>query len=171
MIIGAPAQAAPAGSAQRVAFVRAGSVHVRSGATESRLTRDADDTRPRWSPDGTRIAYGHAGRLWVMNADGTGSHALTGGPAGGADWSPDGRWLAFAAPGCTGIDGVFKVAAAGGTPEALFPASRRRGRPGGPRRPVIFRPGSGRTARWPGRRTVPGSRSGAASAWRWSTTA
>jgi Tol biopolymer transport system component len=120
--MGAPAQAAPG---HRVAYVRAGSIYVLSGTTESRLTRDADDTRPRWSPDGTRIAFGHAGRLWVMNADGTGRRAVATGATGGAGWSPDGRWLAFAAPGCTGVDGVFKVAATGGAPGALFPATCR----------------------------------------------
>src|SRR2546430_12368545 len=124
VIIGAPAQA-QAGTGQRVAFVRAGSVYLRAGATEVRLTRDADDTRPRWSPDGTRLAFGHAGRLWVMNADGTGRRAVATGATGGAGWSPDGRWLAFAAPGCTGLDGVFKVAATGGTPVALFPRECR----------------------------------------------
>jgi TolB protein len=122
LIMGTPAQAAPG---QRVAFVRGGSVYVHSGTTETRLTRDTDDTRPRWSPDGTRIAFGHAGRLWVMNADGTGRQAVASGATGGASWSPDGRWLAYAAPGCTGLEGVFKVPATGGTPAALFPASCR----------------------------------------------
>jgi dipeptidyl aminopeptidase/acylaminoacyl peptidase len=122
LIMGAPAQAAPG---HRVAYVRAGSIYVLSGTTEARLTRDADDTRPRWSPDGTRIAFGHAGRLWVMNADGTGRQAVATGATGGADWSPDGRWLAFAAPGCTGVEGVFKVSATGGAPAALFPATCR----------------------------------------------
>src|SRR2546423_845041 len=122
LIMGTPARAAPG---QRVAFVRGGSVYVHSGTTETRLTRDTDDTRPRWSPDGTRIAFGHAGRLWVMNADGTGRQAVASGATGGASWSPDGRWLAYAAPGCTGLEGVFKVPATGVPPAALFPASCR----------------------------------------------
>jgi TolB protein len=122
LIMGVPAQAAPG---QRVAFVRGGSVYVLSGTTQTRLTQDTDDTRPRWSPDGTRLAFGHAGRLWVMNADGTGRQAVASGATGGASWSPDGRWLAYAAPGCTGLEGVFKVPATGGTPAALFPASCR----------------------------------------------
>ena len=123
VLIAAPAQAAaPAAPAtHRVAFVRAGSIYVLSGTATLRLTRDTDDSRPRWSPDAARIAFGHAGRLWVMNSDGTGRHAVASGPAGGAAWSPDGSRLAFAAPGCTGIEGVFAVAAAGGTPQALFP--------------------------------------------------
>src|SRR2546423_12912911 len=89
VIIGAPAPA-QAGTGQRVAFVRAGSVYLRAGATEVRLTRDADDTRPRWSPDGTRLAFGHAGRLWVMNADGTGRRAVATGALGGGGGGPPG---------------------------------------------------------------------------------
>jgi Tol biopolymer transport system component len=122
VVMGAPAHAATAHS---VAFVRAGSIYLLSGTTSSRLTQDADDTRPRWSPDRRRIAYGHAGRLWAINADGTGRQALTSFATSGADWSPDGRWLAFAAPGCTGIDGVFRVAATGGPAQPLFPAACR----------------------------------------------
>ncbi len=122
MLVGTPA---PAAQPHRIAYVRAGSIYVLSGATATRLTRDADDTRPRWSPDGRRIAYGHAGRLWVINADGTGAVPVATGQVGGADWSSDGRWLAFTAPGCTGTPGVFRVSATGGIPQALFPASCR----------------------------------------------
>jgi TolB protein len=125
LTVSAPAYASDPLGGHRIAYVRAGSVYALSGATETRLTHDSDDSRPRWSPDGKRIAYGHAGRLWVMNADGTGRTALTTAGASGAAWSPDGTKLAYAARGCTGIDGIFTVPAGGGTPQALFPAGCR----------------------------------------------
>jgi TolB protein len=64
---------------------------------------------PAWSPDGKQIAFvdrngGHAGDLFVMDADGTNVRQRTHGSrdwaqdqysAGGPDWSPDGRSIAF----------------------------------------------------------------------------
>ena len=65
-------------------------------------TVDTDGTRqrlillsgsPRWSPDGTRIAYGADG-IWVMNADGTNQQQLT--ESGSYPvWSPDGTRIAY----------------------------------------------------------------------------
>jgi hypothetical protein len=56
---------------------------------------------PRWSPDGTRIAFLAAthvndagGTPTVMNADGTGAHVLTNTRIdGNIDWSPDGKYI------------------------------------------------------------------------------
>ncbi|MDX6546872.1 MAG: hypothetical protein QOG33_422 [Gaiellales bacterium] len=65
-----------------------------------------DDIPIDYSPDGTKILYGHTGpfhkcdshsALYVVNTDGTHNHQVT--PAGFCDddgsWSPNGRWIAF----------------------------------------------------------------------------
>ena len=66
------------------------------GSNETSLLQGgAYDEAPSWSPDGRRIAYGSNGSIWIMNADGTDSRAVT--PADtsrGASWSPDGNRIA-----------------------------------------------------------------------------
>jgi dipeptidyl aminopeptidase/acylaminoacyl peptidase len=62
------------------------------------LTNDAaTNTDPSWSPDRSRIAYSADGKIWVMNADGSGKTQITTGT--GTDfepaWSPDGSRIAF----------------------------------------------------------------------------
>jgi Tol biopolymer transport system component len=65
------------------------------------------DTRPRYSPDGTRVTFtrlkrflpdgGALSAVLVMNADGSGLRRLTGygENAAESDWSPDGRSIVF----------------------------------------------------------------------------
>jgi Tol biopolymer transport system component len=58
---------------------------------------------PNWSPDGRKIAYVGDGKIYVMNADGSGKRRLTptrnAAPGFRPDsrpaWSPDGRKIAF----------------------------------------------------------------------------
>jgi len=79
------------------------------GTGQHQLTFDAQtkDQVPDWSPDGSKIAYladthGIAdiqkpswGDIWVMNADGSGQHAITTGATYyGTAWSPDGTRIA-----------------------------------------------------------------------------
>jgi dipeptidyl aminopeptidase/acylaminoacyl peptidase len=129
---GALFQAAPAAAAtpslpSLVAYVRGGNVYVSKGATEQKLTADGGYSRPRWSPDGTKLAYLKAGQLWTMRSDGTAKRRLTTRAADGASWSPDGRWLAFASLGCTGGPVVYRISATtvGAAPQVLFPAECR----------------------------------------------
>ncbi|MDJ0952276.1 MAG: S-layer homology domain-containing protein [Acidimicrobiia bacterium] len=60
----------------------------------------ADGEWPKWSPDGSEIAFGADGDIWVMNADGSNKRNLTGG-VGWTNhhptWSPDGSMIAFGA--------------------------------------------------------------------------
>lgn len=64
--------------------------------------RDHRDESPRWSPDGTRIAFksnrgGNQYDLYVMNADGSSPVRITDHPANDNDpaWMPDGQSLIF----------------------------------------------------------------------------
>ncbi len=60
------------------------------------------DATPAFSPDGSRIAFtgyrSGGAAIWIMNADGSGSHQVTAiGQYGDyfPTWSSDGRWIAF----------------------------------------------------------------------------
>ena len=70
------------------------------GSGQTRLTNDsAWHSLPRWSPDGTRIAFqsrrDENWEIYVMNADGSGRMRLTDTSNAEPSWSPDGRYIAF----------------------------------------------------------------------------
>jgi TolB protein len=76
------------------------------GTNAHRLTHnDVYDMGPDWSPDGKTIAF-YSGRdtvggghyVYVMRRDGSGVRRLTRGPGELPSWSPDGRYLVYAAP-------------------------------------------------------------------------
>jgi tricorn protease len=95
--------------------------------SETQLTHDAlPDNSPRFSPDGKLIAFIRERReLRVVDPDKkeektlvTGS--IAGGFGGGAfAWSPDSKWIAYAAAGGGGLRNVFVVEAAGGAPHQI----------------------------------------------------
>jgi TolB protein len=125
----AAASAATPALPSLVAYVRSGDVYVSKGATETRLTTDGGYSRPRWSPNGTQLAFVKAGQLWTMKADGSAKRRLTARHAAGASWSPDSRSIAFASLSCTGGPGVFQISttttAVGAQPRVLFPSECR----------------------------------------------
>lgn len=98
---------------------RAGSFDVYvmnvDGTRVRRLTSTrADDRRPSFSPDGTRIVFtrGEQGDLYLMSADGSGVRQLTRDPAEEIEpaWSPRGDLIAFSrrTPG-TGVYEIWVI--------------------------------------------------------------
>ena len=80
-----------------------------------RLTDHArDHESPRWSPDGTKIAFVRRG-IHVVNADGTGEKRLTSDSIEGETprWSPDGTRIAFTGIRNGHLDGVHVMNADG----------------------------------------------------------
>ena len=66
------------------------------GSGRTRLTQGLGAGSPKWSPDGSKIAYANEAGIGVMNADGGGHVQLTNSEEDGAvAWSPDGTKLVF----------------------------------------------------------------------------
>ena len=93
------------------------------GASAERLTTDPHaDTTPSVSPDGRSVAFispreGGIPHVWLMDIDGgnqrrLSSHGMTGTPS----FTPDGRWVVYAAAG----SGIWKVPVEGGAPLPIY---------------------------------------------------
>lgn len=68
------------------------------GGEPRQLTNDHQATTPRWSPDGSWLAFLRDDQIWVMDASGGSLRKVTSISTGAGEpvWSPDGKWLAFA---------------------------------------------------------------------------
>ena len=81
-------------------------------------------TRPRYAPDGRRIAFLRSFRLWVARGDGSRAHPVT--PTGWSivsyDWSPRGTRLAFVRNFVKGGSALYSVGTDGSEPRRLVKA-------------------------------------------------
>ena len=69
-----------------------------SGGEVRQLTKEAQSSAsPRWSPDGTRLAFTRGGQIMVMDVAAGAVRQVTNisTEADGPVWSPDGKWIAF----------------------------------------------------------------------------
>ena len=118
-------------SATQIAFVYAGDIWVapKAGGTAQRLTTPpGEESFPRFSPDGTKIAYSanYDGNtdLYVIPVGGGTPTRVTHHPMGDrlVDWYPDGRSLLVATSMASGrqrYSQFYRVPATGGLPEPL----------------------------------------------------
>lgn len=89
---------------QTIAFTLLGDIYTLpvTGGTPKRISEGMSwDVQPRYSPDGTRIAFtsdrGGGDNIWVMNADGSDKRQVTKEDfrlVNQPSWSPDGRFIA-----------------------------------------------------------------------------
>lgn len=74
--------------------------------TSGRVTRLTGDggAYPRWSPDGSQIAFIRAGNVYIIRPDGSGERMISGdGTADALSWNPAGTRLAYSTEDMIGI--------------------------------------------------------------------
>jgi len=120
--------------AREVAFVSGGDIWVApaaGGDAHLVVAGASNDTRPLWSPDGTRLAFDSDrtgnGDLYVLDLASGNLTRVTydDAPEQLDSWSRDGEWLYFTsgAQEIAGMNDIFRVRAGGGTP---MPVSNER---------------------------------------------
>jgi WD40-like Beta Propeller Repeat len=118
-IVAGPAHATYAGTNGPIAYVKGGvELHVLDGGTDS-LVYAGQAYDPDWSPDGSKLAFNHAGDIYTVSRDGTGLTNVTNTPSRNEqwpNWSPDGSEIVMADWAETGpTDGRIDVVNADGT--------------------------------------------------------
>jgi Tol biopolymer transport system component len=103
-LLASPAHATYVGREGKIAFVRANQIYTiaHGGGAIRKLTSSGKNYRPKWSPDGRRIAYLNepspgVRNVWTMSATGTNRTRVTssGTVTTNPTWSPDGKRIAF----------------------------------------------------------------------------
>jgi len=95
-------------------------------ADQQNLTNSTGwEDAPRWSPDGTKIAYlvnnNNNTDIYIMNADGSAKYPLTTTPdqEWSPAWSPDGEWILYEVHRTLNESNLAVIPAIGGTPILL----------------------------------------------------
>ena len=113
---------------RQLAFAALGDIWVMPlGGTPAHLTNDAFmDTDPAWSPDGSEIAYssdrGGSFDVWIRDLKTGRDRQLTTMPNAevAAEWSPDGKWMAFVSNSDYKQGETWVVPTGGGQPRKIL---------------------------------------------------
>jgi hypothetical protein len=85
------------------------------GTGTRRLTFTGDAHNPVWSPDGTSVAYDHAGDIWVLRLGQKPRRVTFNAQSFDPAWSPNGTKIAYSRAVRLYLRDIFVVPAAGGT--------------------------------------------------------